>query len=363
MNTLKKYIDKENRFIEMFNMETGFYIRSGIIDEEGNDTGADPFMRNFPQLIDIGVMGKCIHGESGLCIKSGIECYQDGLNVKKENMPLDNFKKIIGQSKGKVFQVALGGRGDVNKHEQFEEILKCCRDNEIVPNFTTSGLSLTQEEVDITKKYCGAVAVSEYRSEYTRKAIKMFIDADVKTNIHYVLGKNTIDEAIKKLSSNGFDEGINAVIFLMHKPIGLGSQTNVLDAEDPRVKEFFSLVDNGKYDFKIGFDSCSCAGVVNFTKNVNSDSMDYCEAARYSCYIDADMNLMPCSFGNQNPKYFVDLNKYTILEGWNSEIFNKFRNSLKFSCSKCSDRLICGMCPIVPQITLCNRKEKDFYEN
>lgn len=39
------------------------------------------------------------------------------------------------------------------------------------------------------QKYCGAVAVSWYRSEYTLNAIQMLLNAGVKTNIHYVLGK------------------------------------------------------------------------------------------------------------------------------------------------------------------------------
>ena len=361
---MKTYIDKENRFFEKFNPHTGFYIRSGIIDNLGKDTGVDPFMRNFPGLIDIGIMGHCIHGKSGLCIKSGIECYQNGLKTQKPNMSVDDFDNIMQQCKDKVFQVALGGRGDVNKHENFEDILKCCRNYGVVPNFTTSGLDLTEDEVAITKTYCGAVAVSEYRSEYTRRAIKMFIDAGMKTNIHYVLGKHTIDEAIDKLKNNGFDEGINAVIFLMHKPVGLGTQKNVLTPDDPRVKEFFEIIDNNKFNFKVGFDSCSCAGIVNFTNNINTDSLDYCEGARHSCYIDADSNIMPCSFGNQNSKWFVNLKEQSIQEAWNGEVFERFRNSLRYSCSNCKDRINCGGgCPIVNEITLCNRKERNFYEN
>lgn len=355
-------IDKKNRFVSIFDPKTGFYIRSGIIDENGKDTGIDPFMCSFPELLDVGVMGKCIHGESGLCIKSGIECYQNGLNIKKENMSFENFKKIIDQCKGKVFQVALGGRGDPNKHEEFEQLVKYCRENNIVPNYTTSGLGLTQNEVEITKQYCGAVAVSEYRSEYTRRAIKMFIDAGVKTNIHYVLGNNTIDEAIYKLENNGFDKGINAVIFLLHKPIGLGSHKNVLSVNDEKIKRFFEIVDNNKFDFKIGFDSCSCAGIVNFTSKINRDSIDFCEGSRYSAYIDSEMNMMPCSFGNQDSKWYVNLNEYTIEEAWNSEIFEKFRNSLKNSCPNCKNKNNCGGgCPIVNEITLCNRKERCFY--
>ena len=47
-----KYYDKKNNFVETFNPETGFYIRSDDLT-----TGKEPFMRNFPALLDIGVMG------------------------------------------------------------------------------------------------------------------------------------------------------------------------------------------------------------------------------------------------------------------------------------------------------------------
>ena len=54
---LKKFIDEKNKFISFFDNETGFYARTGIINEKGEDTGVDPFMASFPQLLDIGVMG------------------------------------------------------------------------------------------------------------------------------------------------------------------------------------------------------------------------------------------------------------------------------------------------------------------
>lgn len=50
------YVDTTNHFIEIFNRKTGFYARTGVI-ENNLDTGKDPFMRNFPQLIDVGIMG------------------------------------------------------------------------------------------------------------------------------------------------------------------------------------------------------------------------------------------------------------------------------------------------------------------
>ena len=304
---MKKYVDKEQKFVSIFDENTGFYMRSGII-ENGKDTDVDPFMASFPQLIDIGVMGHCTHGKSGLCIKSGVECYQNGLGIQNPNMTLDNFKKIIdeGCTKG-MFSVALGGRGDVDQHENFEELLAYCREKGVVPNFTSSGLGFTEEIVDICKKYCGAVAISWYRSDYTIKAINMLVNAGVTTNIHYVLGKNSIDETIERLKNNDFPKGINAIVFLLHKPVGLGSEKNVLSVKDEKVKEFFKVIDEvtskNSIDFQIGFDSCSIPGIINFTKNIDNDSIDTCEGGRFSMYISSDMIAIPCSFDNQDLKW------------------------------------------------------------
>ncbi len=359
-----KCVDKKNRFIELFNPNTGFYIRSGIINEKGEDTNIDPFMRFFPSLIDVGIMGHCIHGKSGLCIKSGVQCYQNGLNTYQPNMTLENFKRIVDECRGKVYQLALGGRGDVDQHENFKEILQYCRENNIVPNFTSSGLGFTDEIINICKEYCGAVAISWYRQKHTLKAINVLLEAGVKANIHYVLGNNSIDEAITRLENNDFPKGINAVIFLLHKPIGLGQKENVLSTKDERVKIFFELVDNNKFDFKIGFDSCTVPGLVNFTKNINRDSFDTCEAARWSMYITSDMKALPCSFDNQSLKWAIDISENTIQNAWDSEQFNNFRNYYNKSCNRCENKMNClGGCPIVREIVLCEREEKDLYED
>ena len=175
--------DPKYHFISAFDSETGFYIRTGILDEQGRDTGVDPFMASFPHLIDVGVMGHCIHGKTGLCVKAGIGCYQSGLLVEKPDMTVENFRWICKQCRGRCNQLALGGRGDPDQHEQFEELLKITRENDMVPNFTTSGYGMTPEIAALCKQYCGAVAVSWYRSEYTLNAIRMLLDAGVKTNM------------------------------------------------------------------------------------------------------------------------------------------------------------------------------------
>lgn len=254
----------------------GAYLRTGVLDKNGKDTGVDPFMGSFPNLIDVGIMGHCIHGKTGLCVKAGIGCYQSGLTVEKPNMSVEDFRWIAQQSKHRSSQFALGGRGDPDQHEHFEEILKICRENDIVPNFTTSGYGMAEEIAQLCKKYCGAVAVSWYRSDYTIRAIKMLLDAGVKTNIHYVVGNNTIDEAVERLQEGSFPTGINAVIFLLHKPAGQGLQKNVLNVNDPKVKTFFSEVDK-VHPFNVGLDSCNVPGTIRFCTQTLPESLDTCE--------------------------------------------------------------------------------------
>lgn len=355
-----KYIikDKKYHFIYAFDSDTGAYMRTGVLDKNGKDTGLDPFMASFPHLIDVGIMGHCIHGKTGLCVKAGIGCYQSGLTVEQQNMTAENFEWIAKQCKGRCNQFALGGRGDPDQHEEFEKILRICRDNDLVPNFTTSGYGLTPELAKLCKEYCGAVAVSWYRSEYTIRAVQMLIDAGVKTNIHYVVGKNTIDEALDRLHKNNFPKGINAVILLLHKPAGLGSKENVLSVNDSRVKLLFEAVDK-IHPFKVGMDSCSVPGAIRFCKNVLPDSLDTCEGGRYSCYISADMIMVPCSF-DQRKIYQVTLNKdTTIEEAWNSEQFEKFRNRMKDACPDCNKKELCmGGCPLMPVVVLCDSAER-----
>ena len=356
-----KYIiyDKKYNFKTAFDTDTGFYVRTGILDDNGKDTGVDPFMASFPHLIDVGVMGHCIHGKTGLCLKAGIECYQNGPNINKPNMEVEDFRWIAKQCRHRTNQIALGGRGDPDQHEHFEELLKICRENDIVPNFTTSGYGMTPEIAQICKKYCGAVAVSWYRNEYTYQAIQMLIDAGVKTNIHYVLGNNSIDEAIDRLKKNDFPQGINAVIFLLHKPAGLGSHKNMLMPTDEKVKIFFAEFDK-LHPFKVGMDSCTVPGAVNFCHSVLPESLDTCEGARYSCYIGADMIMVPCSF-DQKQTYQVSLKDMTIEEAWNSEQFERFRDKMKNKCPDCSKCEYCmGGCPLMPEVVMCSRNEKSF---
>lgn len=355
---MKTKVDHTYRFVTVFDPKTGFSLRSDVIDHQGNYTGKDPFMAEFPELIDIGIMGHCLHGLSGRCKVSKVECYQSGDHIIEPNLSLDRFREIIRQCEGRTFQVALGGRGDPEQHEHFEEILKTCERHEVIPNLTTSGMGITEDHIALMKKYCGAVAVSWYRSEMTCSAIRRLVAAGVKTNIHYVISNETIDEAIDRMINNNWPPGINRIIFLLHKPVGLGRQSNVLRASDPKVIRFFQLFNEKEHIDKAGFDSCCVPGLLSNTHNIDIQTIEPCEAGRFSAYISNDYRLYPCSF-EKDESISVDLTKFTIEEAFNSEVFQRFRLRYRNHCPTCEKVDHCfGGCPIIPSINTCNQRNE-----
>lgn len=368
-------------YASFFQEETGAYLRTGIL-KGGAETEEDPFQGDFPELLDIGIMGHCLHGRSGLCLVAGVECYQNGLTADKPNMPLEDFERIAEQCRGRTFQIALGGCGDPNQHESFEGILKACHKNRIVPNFTTSGLGLTAQKAKLCKKYCGAVAVSWYRSKYTLDAISLLLAQGVKTNVHYVLSRDSLGEALSRLRADaeqriaeergdghmahaesgadaGFPRGINAVVFLLHKPVGQGSFEQMVTLQNQEFAELFHFLDSeeaGRLPYKIGFDSCSVPALIR-TSHVDPNSLDTCEGARWSAYISSDLRMMPCSFAHDRQEWSVSLREHSILEAWQSEPFERFRERLRTACAHCGKRQLCmGGCPLMPDIVLCSDK-------
>ena len=334
------YKDEVFNFFEIFNEENGTLFRSDV-------DGVDPVMRSFPELFDVGIMGHCDSGE--YCRRAGIDCYQKGVTVCDPHMSYENLLEIVKQATGKTFQIALGGAGDPNKHPRFEDILKCCRAYRIVPNMTTSGFQMTDTEVELIKKYCGAVAVSWYSrlvdgkesNKETIDAVERFVKNGCTTNIHYVVSKDTIDEAIIRLENDLFPKGINAVVFILYKPVGNGIAEKVLNNMDVRVERFLSLATKMKHPYRVGFDTCFTSALLRWADTVPAASIDACEAATFSMYIDSLMNCYPCSFGIWDKDISESMSCKTIREIWQGEKFVAFRERKKEKCSNCVRRELC----------------------
>jgi len=315
---------KNNEYEILFNTHNGLEITRGINGHE------DPFVLEMPSLLDIGVMGTCKH-------KCPF-CYQGHEN--RPNMTLSDFKKIIDEASYHVNQVALGGRGDPNHHEHFGEIIEYCRMNNIVPNYTTSGIGLTDEQIEISK-LCGAVAVSDYEKTYTYEALDRLIKAGIKTNIHQIFSNQTFNKCYRIIQGYTPDKwtfdisGLNAVIFLLFKPHGAGAKLPLKPTKE-MLKLFGEIIFEPHCTFKVGMDSCLVNHVLNYgnPSEVQKAAVDTCEAARMSAYITPDMKFMPCSFADP------DVFSIPITEGlkpiWKEgDSFQKFRSQLAHNRHMC----------------------------
>lgn len=352
---MKIYIDKKYGFFELFNQNNGMLIRSNV-----EDTGKDPEIRSFPELLDIGIMGSCSAGRNGICRRAGVDCYQRGMLSKRQDMSVDAYEWILTQCTGKVFQIALGGAGDPNKHYAFQTLLEKTREYDIVPNLTTSGHLLTNNEINLINKYCGAVAVSFYSrlvdgkedNPQTICAIERLVEAGCLTNIHYVISTDSIDDAIERFEKNIWPRGINAIVFLLYKPVGLGIENKMITNDD-KLKRFLTCATSTHFPFRVGFDTCFTSALCDID-TVDLKSIDACEAAKFSMYIDSELTAYPCSFSIDNREMGTKLNPVTILDVWNGNIFKSIRERKNVRCMQCLHKNECrGGCGIGLPIELC----------
>ena len=351
------YHDETYGFFEIFNEKNGTLIR-------GDDTsGKDPDMRAYPELLDVGIMGHCDNKD--WCLNAGVDCYQKADDNSLSHMTVSDFEIIARQSSGKTFQIALGGAGDPNKHPDFEEILRICRFYNIVPNITTSGKDITAREINAIKKYCGAVAVSWYsrlignsRQESnpeTIKTVSTLVDAGCITNIHYVVSKDTIDEAIERLREDIFPAGVHAVVFILYKPVGYGERAKMIDRRQEPLDQFLDLA-VAHHPYRIGFDTCFTSALVDRLDGISKHSIDACEAATFSMYIDSRMNCYPCSFGIWQSGCGIPCKDRRIRDVWFSDEFIRVRNMRDKCMMNCDKGSICrGGCVLGLNIELCNR--------
>jgi len=316
-----------------FDTSTGFEIMRGVNGKP------DPFKLELPSLIDIGIMGHC----DNKCAF----CYQG--HDEQPNMKIEDYKTIIDQVKHHTNQVALGGRGDPNLHENFKEIVEYARNNNVVPNYTTSGFRLTDEQIEISKM-CGAVAVSDYKMIETYSSIKRLMDSGIKTNIHLIFSNGNFNDCIKILhGSDPWDpkfkhhnsvvdiDRLNAVIFLLFKPAGAGVNTSGMRPSLYQLDVFSNLIFESKANFKVAIDSCLVNHVLQRVEpnKLQSLSIDTCEGARMSGYITPDMKMKPCSFAEKSWEISIT-NKQDISYIWNqSTKFKSFRSKLEKERTSC----------------------------
>lgn len=327
-----KYIKDKYGYTALFDEKTGVAVR-------GNSNGKDIFWKQSgPELLDISITNYCDKGCSF--------CYrQSGINGKFMSVQL--FEKIVldAQKLG-VYQIAIGG-GNPNQHPNFIDFLKISRTHGIVPSYTTNGMGMTDDIYYATKKYAGAVAVSWYEPyDLPIRVIHKCFDLKIPINIHFVLDNDNIQQVYELIGSDVVNF-VNAIIFLSYKPVGKVKR-NVL-TETKELKQLLLFLTSYNR-CKIGFDSCMISHLVSHKYDINLDSIDFCEAGRFSAFISEEGIMFPCSFMCGNSMSGCDLANSSMIDIWrNSEVFIEIRKRLctpKDKCLGCNSFVLCHSgCP------------------
>ena len=168
---------------------------------------------------------------------------------------------------------------------------------------------------DATKKYCGAIAVSWYEPFVDAlRVIEQCHIRGIKVNIHYLLHRENIRAAANLLRSRAdWLDQVNAVIFLNYKPIHSQQSLCLEDNED--LDAFLSAVHEHK-GYKLGFDSCMVSYLVKFDDSLSYETLEFCEAGRFSAFISEKGLMYPCSFLHDTDCSGIDLTQSSLEQGW-----------------------------------------------
>jgi radical SAM protein with 4Fe4S-binding SPASM domain len=327
---------------------------TGVTMRWGSSLDRDPVLAPWPELADISI--------SNHCSKHCDFCYRDSV-PDNSFISIQDYERILDSLTSprwrSVFQVALGG-GEPLEHPGFLEIIRRTWDRGIVANFTTNGLAITKTLAAGIAGKVGAVAISVSNMEELRlDRVKILAGAGIKTNLHFILDSDSIDQATEVLEGrfNHLLDDVNAVIFLTFKPKGRGTESRCLKA-GASLDRFVARVDSSGCSTHIGFDACFVPILMHRTE-VDVDYVDSCECAFFSVYIDEQMNVKPCSFATGNHDSF-SLRQYSMDEIWTRCFADYRRRQLDFPCQQdCAHSSSChGKCAYFGSLAFCYQPER-----
>ncbi len=323
------------------------------------DTFADnPDLAPWPELADISISNYCTNG----CRY----CYRSS-NPDGQCMSLQDYRFALDQltstAYGSIFQVALGG-GEPLLHPEFTDLLQLTREERgIVPNYTTCGKFFNHKNIEATRAYCGAIAISwdPYRDSMPLQELSRLgsylKDEGIRTNIHYVMSETTLAHATAVLRGeyDAYIGQFNSVIFLTYKPAGRADGSDNIRSSS-LLQTFLASVEHPATVLKIGFDACFVPSLLKAT-NVDHDLIDSCECGFFSIYINESLDVMPCSFCN-NDKFSFNLRQFSFEEIWHDKL-SDYRKQVgttgQSGCAGCSKTSDCrGRCLLFPELFLCD---------
>ncbi|MGL5690786.1 MAG: hypothetical protein ACRDD8_08195 [Bacteroidales bacterium] len=162
----------------------------------------------------------------------------------------------------KPLQIAIGSQGEPTIHPEFLEFIAKVYDLNIVPNYTTNGLTIATDDayseqlLEHTAKYCGGVAVScnNYNTSIDatwRKAVDKLSKIDININLHIIISdKESVDRFIDIY--NEFKDKVYYFVLLPLMPSGRSTDKYTEEAFNYMV-ESVNKLDTNKVAFGAHF--------------------------------------------------------------------------------------------------------------
>ncbi|KKQ99974.1 MAG: Radical SAM protein [Candidatus Woesebacteria bacterium GW2011_GWB1_39_12] len=175
-----------------------------------------------PEILDCAITAKC-YADCPWCYVSSVKegKHYSNIVVKAReifgNLDLDQ----------RPFQIAIGGEGEPTLHPDFIPFLKSIAELEIVPNYTTNGMHLSDEILKATKEFCGGVAVSchPHLEKVWRKAANQLIQAGIATCLHIIVGEYGTSEKFWQIYDS--TDGIYCYVALPYQAVGRAKEIDV----------------------------------------------------------------------------------------------------------------------------------------
>jgi len=276
MSELRIRIFPEHNYKAFHNVSSGETFRIAL------DSSKPIGELEYPEFYDVKITSHCL----GQCKY----CYQSSIPKQHDMTIVEKFKKFFSplSSNQKPFQIAFGG-GEPTSHPMFPNILETCCDLGITPNYTTYGMHVSSALIDITKRFCGGVAVSTHPHLEThwRAATETFLANNIFTNLHVIISdKASIDTFIKL-----YKEFHNKIKYFVLLP--LSAQGRCKEAPKIEWEYLASVVEGSPKDIAFG------ANFYPYLKDGRFKVYMY-EPEILSKYLDLEtMKIYPSSFSNQ----------------------------------------------------------------
>lgn len=183
-----------------------------------------------------------------------------------------NFSNVCEKAKmffgsmdenSRATQIAIGSGGEGTIHPDFIEFIKTIYDLNIVPNYTTNGITIAEDNeyskklLEATEKYCGGVAVSansfsENIDRIWRKAVEKLSKIDVYINLHIIISdKNSVDRFYDIYKE--YEEIIHTFVLLPIMPEGRSNQSCNKETFRYFVDKWDDITDKSKVAFGANF--------------------------------------------------------------------------------------------------------------